>query len=289
MKDFKIPRKEIQIFRNEIQAGRNKFQIRRNEIQIQNPSISFAKSSLIKGLRRPPKATSGLESAAAAWGCSFAWLVCRSFDLRFLFLRSREASEGLAPFLRSRTLGRRLSDWAAGKPHCAKRGTVASSDHRPEDREKKTGRSIRCAARMRPLKRARTGFEPLDSGRAPALHACEYLTIPAFEHLSLRFRPARRKWPLSVGRIRAPFIQRRITLPGFRFPVKKFQKKGFSKKDCWRLSRWLWLASAIAVPYWPQVLDALATRVLTADIGDELARRAAGSLSRWSPHRRRGC
>ena len=51
MKDFQIPRNEIQIFRNEIQAGWNKFQIRRNEIQIQNPWISFAELSLIKGLR----------------------------------------------------------------------------------------------------------------------------------------------------------------------------------------------------------------------------------------------
>jgi len=137
MKDFKIPRKEIQVFRNEIQAGWNKFQIRRNEIQIQILELPFTESSLIKGLRRPPKAASGLGSAAAAWGCSFAWLVCRSFDLRLLFLRSRDASEGLAPFLRSRTLGRRLSDWAAEKPHCAKRGTLASSDHHPEDRGKR--------------------------------------------------------------------------------------------------------------------------------------------------------
>jgi len=47
---FQIPWNDIQILRNKIQAGRNKFQFRRNEIQIQNPSISFAESSLIKGL-----------------------------------------------------------------------------------------------------------------------------------------------------------------------------------------------------------------------------------------------
>ncbi len=187
MKDFKIPRKEIQVFRNEIQAGWNKFQIRRNEIQIQILELPFTESSLIKGLRRPPKAASGLGSAAAAWGCSFAWLVCRSFDLRLLFLRSRDASEGLAPFLRSRTLGRRLSDWAAEKPHCAKRGTLASSDHHPEDRGKR--QADRSDARQECVRFNEP--EPVSSlgiadGRQPFMPASISRT-PAFEHLSLRF------------------------------------------------------------------------------------------------------
>jgi hypothetical protein len=39
-----------------------------------------------------------------------------------------------------------------------------------------------------PLKIARTGFELVPSGRAPALHALEYLKTPAFEDLSLPFR-----------------------------------------------------------------------------------------------------
>ncbi len=41
------------------------------------------------------------------------------------------------------------------------------------------------------LERARTGFKPLDSGRAPALHACECLTTPAFKTYPFVVSPMR--------------------------------------------------------------------------------------------------
>ena len=64
---------------------------------------------------------------------------CLSFLLSsFRFLRSHEASEGLAPF-RSRTLGRHFADLAtASLIEREHEGT--SSGPRAEDGEKKTGR-----------------------------------------------------------------------------------------------------------------------------------------------------
>ncbi len=102
---------------------------------------------------------------------------CSSFlCLRFSFLRSHEASEGLAPF-RSRTLGRHFADLAtASLIEREHEGTSPPT----EDGEKKTGGSIRCPARMRPLEKSSIRLEPLVSGRAPALHACECLTTPVF-------------------------------------------------------------------------------------------------------------
>ena len=69
------------------------------------------------------------------------------------------------------------------------------------DLAEKTGRSIRCPARIRPLHQARTGFELKPSGRVPALHASEYLTIPAFKIYPFGFAHARRMRPLSVERL----------------------------------------------------------------------------------------
>ena len=98
----------------------------------------------------------------------------------FRFLRSPRASEGLAPF-RSRTLGRHLPRLGGREPHGREPGNPGVHGHRPEDQGKKTGRSIRCPARIRPLKKSPIRLEPLASGRAPALHACECLTMPVFE------------------------------------------------------------------------------------------------------------
>ncbi len=127
MKQIQIHRKENQIFRNEIQAGWNKFQIRRNEIQIQKPSISLSESSLFNELAPPrpeePRAAWRLEGrsslhdrrrrldhAAAEWALPVRPVDRRSFGLPFRFLWPFEASEWLAPFLRSRmaSLMRRL-------------------------------------------------------------------------------------------------------------------------------------------------------------------------------------
>jgi hypothetical protein len=62
MKDFKIPRKEIQIFRNEIQAGWNKFQIRRNEIQIQILEFPSPNRALSRGYADPPRPLAALKA-----------------------------------------------------------------------------------------------------------------------------------------------------------------------------------------------------------------------------------
>jgi hypothetical protein len=112
---------------------------------------------------------------------------------------SCKGSEGLAPFQDRGRLG-------AVSPTCrprsfasAKRETRHPQTESPRIGEK-TGRSIRCPARIRPLRQARTGFEPNNSGRAPALHALEYLTTPAFEDLSLPFRSCEANAAALVGR-----------------------------------------------------------------------------------------
>jgi len=61
-----------------------------------------------------------------------------------------------------------------------------------------------------------------------------------------RFAPTRRMRPLLSGALTTPFIQRRITIAGFRFSVKNFASKVYQKRG--RLSRWLWLPSAVAGP-----------------------------------------
>jgi hypothetical protein len=133
------------------------------------------------------------------------------FCFRFGGLRCLEASEGLAPSLRSRTIGRvSVRPWRPRSLMSAKREprpTEPSPGYKPgykpgpgsADPRKKTGRSIRCAARIRPLEKP----EPVSnasSGRAPALHARECLTTPAFESYPFGFAHARRMRPLSVGR-----------------------------------------------------------------------------------------
>ncbi len=80
-----------------------------------------------------------------------------------------------------------------------------SPGHKPGDRgpAEKTGRSIRRPARIRSLHQARSGFRANGtSGRAPALHAKEYLTTPAFEYLSLPFHPCEADAAALVGRVR---------------------------------------------------------------------------------------
>ena len=65
------------------------------------------------------------------------------------------------------------------------------------------------------------------SGRAPALHAKEYLTTPAFEDESLPFCSCEADAAALVGRVTAPFIQRQIVIIArFRFYVNWFLKYG---------------------------------------------------------------
>ena len=181
--------KEIQIFRNEIQAGWNKFQIRRNEIQIKS-LLSFAECSLFNDLRRPPQHFFFLKpipasNAAVKQACSPRG---SSSVLRSIFGSSRcfmQVSEGLALFHDRGRLG----------------VVCHSSATEPHGREKETRRpgptlSPRTHGKDRPIdptsgKNTPASPSPIrfsgqwTSGRAPALHAKEYLTTPAFEDLSL--------------------------------------------------------------------------------------------------------
>ena len=164
MKEIQIPRKEIQIFRNEIQAEAEQIPnpAERNPNSDHLLSIAFSKTCA-----KPSQAflhfcaDSGFECRGNV-GVACSPRVARSFGLCFRFLRSSRASEGLAPFLRSRIASLRDAwarfppDPSAAEPRCARRGTPASMDPRAmspetEDPRIKTGRSIRCAARIRPL------------------------------------------------------------------------------------------------------------------------------------------
>ena len=128
--------------------------------------------------------------------CLFA-STFRSFCLRFGSSIFR-ASEELAPF-RSRNAWTPFPpDLAAAEPHCAKKGT-RSTGQRPEDPGKKTGRSIRCPARNSSAENSPNRFSSLwTSRRAPALHACECLTIPAFKPIPLD-SPREANAAVSVG------------------------------------------------------------------------------------------
>jgi hypothetical protein len=147
--------------------------------------LSFSGLSLIKELRRPIRrfgavlfvALPASEPPRHVDVACLPRIVCRSFCLHFGFLRSREASEGLAPF-RSRTFGRHVSDLAAASLKGGNRGSVASSGLGPGPRAK-TGRSIRCPARIRPLQKARSGssLRPAD-GRQPFMPASVSRPLP---------------------------------------------------------------------------------------------------------------
>jgi hypothetical protein len=173
-RDFQIPGKEIQIFRNEIQA---------------NAWISFAESSLIRELHRPPRLLfflgrlSGLKGAAAAWatpvGFGYLSLLLSSFRfLRFLKqvkgwrLFDRGRLGAICPTCRPRALLREKGNPGSTGPRAHGRRQGDRSDVRQE--------YVR-------LKGARSGLEPLAAdGRQPFM-PYECLTMPAFEFYSPQF------------------------------------------------------------------------------------------------------
>jgi hypothetical protein len=189
-----------------------------------NPWISFAESSLIKELRRPPGLLGRFrpQRRHRRWPRLFA-SGCLSLLLSsFLILQFHEASEGLAPF-RSRILVfvRRLDAISARvrRPRALRagtEGTVASTEQSPgrepgdRGRAEKTGQLIRCPARMRPLK-GPIRLEPwLADGRQPFMPQ-EYLTIPAFESFPSVSPVRGESGPPTVGRVQArldPAIER---------------------------------------------------------------------------------
>ena len=154
---------------------------------------------------------------------------CLSFLLSsFLVPPVYEASEGLAAFYSwIFVLVRRLDaippDLAAASLRARKKDPT-STEQKARGPAEKTGRLIRCPARMRPLKRARTAFSGLGkrTGASPSClrvshNACLQPTFGFADNEAdaAAFRRAREN----------AFIQRRITLPGIRFPVKVFQIK----------------------------------------------------------------
>ena len=129
--------------------------------------ISFAGSSLFKDLRRPPRRFFLFAPLPACRG--------RGRRRRCLFAPGSSSvlrsSFSVPPAVRAR--GRAgavfmIADLGRGfRPTCAaaeplEREKGNPGVHGPKARgpRKKTGRSIRCPARIRPLHQARTGFEP---------------------------------------------------------------------------------------------------------------------------------
>ena len=134
----------------------------------------------------------GGHGAASALPVRMGFM-CRFLGLHFEFLLAFSSEvKGWRRFHDRGRLGAVLSDLAAAEPDEREKGT-----RRPRipgacpgrDLRKKTGRSIRCPARIRPLKRARTGFEPNGQadGRQPFMPASVSQPLP-FD-ASLPFRP----------------------------------------------------------------------------------------------------
>ena len=91
---------------------------------------------------------------------------------------------------------------SAAEPDEREKGTRRPRSQKPEDPRKKTGRSIRCPARIRPLHQARSGFEPMDkrTGASPSCLKSISRPLPSKTY-PFRFAHARRMRPLSVGRL----------------------------------------------------------------------------------------
>jgi len=167
--------------------------------------FSLSETSVIKELRRPPGpffslAASRLKGASAAQA-----LVARfgSFLVPSVFVSISsdllEQGKGWRHFDRGR--GRHLRRLGGCEPDCVKkegRPRIPGSRARGPRGKRQGDRSDVRQDCVR-LKRARSGSSFWISGRAPALHACECLTTPAFEFVPL-VRRARRMRPLSVGR-----------------------------------------------------------------------------------------
>jgi hypothetical protein len=132
----------------------------------------------------------------------------RSFGLRFGSSGLFERGEGLAPFLIADARAPFPSDPGGCGASSREKGTRRPRRKAPGHAEK-TGRSIRRPACDTPTCQARSGVELKPSGRAPALHALEYLTTPAFKLI-----PSVRSYEANaaalVRRVTTPFIQRPI-------------------------------------------------------------------------------
>ena len=123
----------------------------------------------------------------------------------------------------------------------AKKGSAVHGPKARGPTRKKTGRSIRRPAEIRPLHQARTGFETNGQADRRQPFMPKSISRPLPSILIPSVSPiARRMRPLSVGRsLRTPFIQRPTTYsmaPSF---CKVNTTNSVTGKEHWRLSRCL--------------------------------------------------
>jgi hypothetical protein len=135
----------------------------------------------------------------------------RSFCLRFRFLLFEQVREGLAPFQDRGRSGALRPTWPP-RASGVREGNPGVQGAKAPGLGEKTGRSIR---RRQEFARF-TKPDPASSqasGRAPALHASEYLTTPALAY-PFRFAHTRRVRPLLSGALTAPFTPHHYEIPG---------------------------------------------------------------------------
>ena len=187
-------RRKSKFFPSQIQIQPNPGLIQQSPAKLKHrKSLDFLRQiEPFQGLTPTPRAffisCASKEATGRRRRCLFARVRCVS--LVFISVRPClfKRGEGLAPFLRSRTLGRYLSDSAAAEPMSAKRNpAVHGSAKAPGTLAEKTGRSIRCPARIRPQE-ARTGFGPLGiaDGRQPFMPRVSHEPLPFDASLPFR-------------------------------------------------------------------------------------------------------
>ena len=244
MKEIQISRNDIQAGRNEFKIRRNEIQIQRNEIQIQMLQFSSMKQAFTRfyadqgpssrGGRRPTRRSRGTQDALRSPGSPRRFAprddgaaslnYASGVRLEFVFGHSvfvsrssflLKRAKGWRRFYRPRTLGRRFRPTRRPRSLMAKKGTPASTEH-PRvispgtvDRGKRQADRSDVRQEYVRLKRARTGFEPRPSGRAPALHAASISRPLPFDVIPsvLPMRGGCGRFP--SGAFRAPLIQRR--------------------------------------------------------------------------------
>jgi hypothetical protein len=176
----------------------------------------------------------------------------------------------------------RASRAGTGEPSLkgGNRGTLASSGHRPEIQGKKTGRSIRCPARIRPLKKSPIRLEPLASGRAPALHCLGSVSQCLSSSLIPSVSPCEAEAPAFCRARSAPFILRLIIVSMIQIYCKEIFVKSLSERRPGAYCVGSWLTSAVAGPF--------RGSVRRSPVRQEACHLKAFAVARSTPLRRRG-
>jgi hypothetical protein len=105
----------------------------------------------------------------------------------------------------------------------AKENASVHADQKPEDPRKKQGDRSNVRQEFARLKPEPVSSLGKQTGASPSCLASISRTL-AFETYPFGFRPCEGgKRPLSSGACEAPFIQRNVIMPEFRFSVKEFQ------------------------------------------------------------------